>query len=192
MPSIVTAYQLGCKYAADLLEKEALGPVAEFVARQAAAASKAVPEAVKAAPGFLSGLASRPVAQYAAGGLGGAGLGALAGGEDNRLRGAMMGAGLGLGGVAGARMGHKFMSGKTPEEMGKILQRGNPESLYNVDRAAFLERHPMLAQKRTQGLMGLAGGGAAGAGLGIGAGTAFAPEHQEKSWTQKLRGMLPF
>lgn len=192
MPSIAIAYQLGCKYAADLLEKEALGPVAEFVARQAAAASKAAPEAAKAAPGFLRDLFSRPVAQYAAGGLGGAGIGALAGGEDNRLRGALMGAGLGLGGVAGARMGHKFMSGKTPEEMGKVLQRGNPESLYNTDRAAFLERHPMLEQKRNQGLAGLAGGAAAGTGLGLGAGAVVAPEHQDKSWTQKLRGMLPF
>lgn len=164
------AYQLGCKYASRQFEKTA-APVA---------------------PGMLQKLLASRGAQYAAGGLGGAALGAAAGGEDNRLRGAMMGAGLGLGAVGGARAGHKLMSGKTPEEMSKLLQKGNPESLYKVDRAAFAERHPLLAQKNTQGLMGLGGGAAAGMGLGLGAGAVAAPAHQDQSWTNKIRGMLPF
>jgi len=37
-----------------------------------------------------------------------------------------------------------------------------------------------------------AGGALGGGALGLGASSILAPEHQDESWTQKLRGMLPF
>jgi len=192
MSSFVTvAYRLGCECAAEVFEKQASvpGQTARTVTRAAtrkgarrgakavteAAAAPAAAEAT-AAPGAAQGLWDQFLgsrgAQYAAGGLGGAGLGALAGGEDNRLRGAMMGAGLGLGAIGGARVG---------EGAGKL-------------RALNKAEGPLTEQALTQ-----AGRTGAGVGLGVGglgglvAGRGLAPGHQapEKSWLERARTLLP-
>ena len=166
MPQYITvAYQLGCKYAMDLFEKAA-GPAA-LIAK---------------APGLLQKLLGSRGAQYAAGGLGGAAFGAATGGEDNRLRGAMMGAGAGLGAVGlgryGAGRGAQSIQNAVAKAPNEMLQKLGPEGLAKAVTTARL------------------GAGALGAGAGLAGGATLAgglaPAHQDPSWTSKLRGMLPF
>jgi len=150
-----SAYKLGCKYAS------------------------AVSEGGKALLDRY--LASKPT-QYIAGGLGGAGLGALAGGEDNRLRGAVLGAGTGLGatglGRLGAGMGQRSVS--TEKVYKTLLERGledRPRNLEMIRRK--LERGAAL-----RGIQLLAPFGAL---VGGSLARPLAPSHKERSWFDRLR-----
>lgn len=151
-----TAYRLGCKYASAVSE-----------------GGKALAERF---------LASRP-AQYVAGGLGGAGVGALLGGEDNRLRGAVLGAGAGLGatglGRMGARMGQRSVS--TDRVYKTLLERGLEDRPRNLEMIRNeLERRAAIRGIELMAPFGaLAGGSLA---------RPFAPSHKEKSWYDRLHG----
>lgn len=189
------AYQLGCQCAADVFEKQAAGmsdalraatrvvdtggasaarQTAKATARKGARRGAAAVTEEAAAPGAAQGLWNQflgsPAAQYTAAGAGGAGIGAVAGGEDNRLRGAMMGAGLGLGGVAGVHLGR----------------------LGQLPRAAQRHLTPETLQRGAQrGSAILAAAGGLG---GLIAGRGLAPGHQapEKPWLERARGLIPF
>lgn len=128
------AYLLGCKYAAALSE-----------------GTKALLERY---------LASRP-AQYAIGGLGGAGLGALLGGEDNRLRGAILGAGAGLGGTALGRMGAGAGAGSISSEAvhKQLLERGLKDRPKNLEKLRQeLERAAATRGVQVAAPLGVLGG----------------------------------
>lgn len=163
------AYDLGCKYAEMVYVKTARSQTAKAVGK----AGRSIAETY---------LGSRPM-QYAVGGLGGAGLGALVGGDENRLRGAIIGAGAGLGatglGRVGAQMGRRSVSSEKVHK--ELLERGlkdRPKNLEKVRRE--LERG--AAERGVQMMLPL--GALGGASLA----RPFAPSHEEKSWLSRLRG----
>lgn len=185
MPQTIThPYYLGCKYATTSLKLAGGEQLLLPFMREAGSA------AAKGGKGLLEHLKT-PAGQYLAGGLGGAGVGAVAGGEDNRLRGAMMGAGLGLGGVAGGRFGTRMFERPAT---GLRSSRSYLDTLLGGRAAGGPTTARSLAatQAAREQLAAGAGGALGGGALGLGAASVLAPEHQEKSWTSKLRNLLPF
>ena len=160
--------------------------VTEEAAAPAAAAPGAAPEA---APGLWDQFLGSRGAQYAAGGLGGAGLGALTAGEDNRLRGAMMGAGAGLGAVGGARF---LGGGGKATALQKLQMNRSPAEFEAIQKQLGPDGLAQLAKREGQIETGI-GAGVGGLG-GLIAGRGLAPGHQapEKPWLERARGLLPF
>lgn len=200
------AYQFGCQCAAEVFEKQASVPAqaaraartaarkgarrgAAAVTEEAAAPAAAAAAAPEAAPGLWDQFLGSRRAQYAAGGLGGAGLGALAAGEDNRLRGAMMGAGAGLGAVGGARF---LGGGGKATALQKLQMNRSPAEFEAIQKQLGPEGLAQLAKHEGQVATGI-GAGVGGLG-GLIAGRGLAPGHQapEKPWLERARGLLPF
>lgn len=178
MPNSITrAYQLGCKYAMDLV-KVAAPPAAE---------------AAKAGKSLWQHFMGSAPAQYAAAGLGGGALGATAAGEGNRTRGFMMGAGAGL----GARGLGGLAKGKAREMATKGIEKslGEQAAAAEAGGQQFVRPAQELIDKAVQEH------GRIGAGIGVGlgglgglvAGRGLAPGHEAppQSWFQRARGLLP-
>lgn len=119
----------------------------------------------KASPGLFSGIAAsrmddvmfRPKAQeqilsaLAPGGIG-AGIGAVAGGEDNRLQGALMGAGIGaLGGVAGYHAGGMGVSAARQKALQDAITEG-AEGLGNLDKSMLRRQDAALLKELEESL----------------------------------------